>query len=294
MAVLLEESQLRAQRSFVAGDVWGHYNNYRANGLVGSGIVHAVLLAVILAGTAVGHQVVQHARQREVVTLLAPPPDSYILRTSKTIVGGGGGGGDRDPLPAPKGRLPKLAMVQIAPPQIVLRSMNPKLTAEPVVIVPPQIHLAENHMPNLGIPSTASLPGAPPSNGSGFDGGIGSGSGGGAGVGHGAGVGAGSGGGIGGGVFRVGGGISAPLPVLTPDPEYTDEARRLKTQGTCTLWLIVDAAGRPRDIRVMHGLGFGLDAKAMEAVQRWRFDPALKDGKPVSVQISIEVEFKLY
>ena len=96
------------------------------------------------------------------------------------------------------------------------------------------------------------------------------------------------------GVFKVGGGISAPQPVLTPDPEYTEEARRAKTQGTCTLFLIVDAAGQPRDIRVVHGLGFGLDAKAIEAVRQWRFDPSLKDGKPVSVQISIEVEFKLF
>jgi protein TonB len=285
---------LRAQTSYAAGEVWGQYNNYRANGLVGSGIVHVVLLGLVLAGAAFGHQVVQQAQHRETVTLIAPSPDSYILRTSKKVVEGGGGGGNHDPLPAPKGRLPKLAMVQITPPQIVLRNITPKLTAEPTVIVPPQVHLAENQMPNLGISSVAAMPSAPPSNGSGSGGGIGSGSGGGVGIGHGAGVGAGSGGGMGGGVFKVGGGISAPQAVLTPDPEYTDEARRAKTQGTCTLWLIVDAAGRPRNIRVVHGLGFGLDAKAMEAVQQWRFDPALKDGKPVTVQISIEVEFKLF
>ncbi len=285
---------MRAQTSFAAGQVWGQYNNYRANGLVGSGIIHVVLLSVIVAGATVGHQVVQQVRQREIITLIAPSPDSYILRTAKKVVGGGGGGGDHDPLPAPKGRLPKFAMVQITPPQIVLRNMKPKLTAEPTVIVPPQVHVAENQMPNLGVPSATAMPSAPPSNGSGSGGGIGSGSGGGVGVGHGPGVGAGSGGGIGGGVFKVGGGISAPQAIATPDPEYTDAARRAKTQGTCTLWLIVDAAGHPRDIRVVHGLGFGLDAKAMEAVQQWRFDPALKDGRPVAVQISIEVEFKLF
>jgi protein TonB len=286
-------SQLREQTSFAVGEVWGHYNNYRANGLVGSGIVHLILLALVLAGAAVGHQVVQQAKKREIVTLIAPSPDSYILPTSNKVVGGGGGGGDHDPLPAPKGRLPKFAMVQITAPQIVLRNAKPKLTAEPTVIVPPQARIAENHMPNLGV-SSAVLPTAPPSNGSGSGGGIGSGSGGGAGIGQGAGVGAGSGGGIGGGVFKVGGGISAPQPVSTPDPEYTEEARRTKTQGICTLWLIVDATGHPRDIRVLHGLGYGLDAKAMEAVQQWRFDPALKDGKPVTVQINIEVEFRLY
>jgi len=58
--------------------------------------------------------------------------------------------------------------------------------------------------------------------------------------------------------------------------------------------LIVDAAGRPRDIKVVRGLGLGLDAQALAAVQKWRFHPALKDGKPVDVEISVEVEFHLY
>ena len=294
MDLSLKRSHLRAPTPFVAGEVWGQYNNYRANGLVGSGIVHLVLLALILGGATLGHRIVQQDKQRETVTVIAPSPDAYIFRSSTNVVGGGGGGGDHDPLPAPKGRLPKFAMVQITPPQIVLRNMAPKLTAEPTVIVPPQVHLAENHMPNLGNPAAAALPGAPPSNGTGSGGGVGSGSGGGVGVGHGAGVGPGSGGGIGGGVFRVGGGITAPQAVSTPDPEYTEEARKAKAQGTCTLWLIVDAAGNPRDIRVVRGLGFGLDAKAMEAVKQWRFDPALKDGKPVNVQISVEVAFRLY
>jgi protein TonB len=161
-------------------------------------------------------------------------------------------------------------------------------------VVPPQVRLAENKMLNLGVPSAAPLPSAPPSNGTGSGGGIGSGSGGGVGVGHGPGVGAGSGGGIGGGVFKVGGGISAPQAISTPDPEYTQDARNAKTQGTCILWLIVDDQGRPRDIRVVHGLGMGLDAKAIEAVKQWRFEPAMKDGHPVNVQISVEVGFKLY
>jgi len=262
--------------------------------LFGSVVVHLGLLGLLLAGAAVETQVVQQAKQREVVTLVAPPPDSYTLRAAANVVGGGGGGGDRDPLPAPKGRVPKFEVLQIAPPQIVLRNAAPKLTVEPTVIVPPQVHLAENHMPILGTPSATAMPAAPPSNGTGSGGGIGSGSGGGVGVGHGAGVGAGSGGGIGGGVFKVGGGISAPQAISAPDPQYTEEARRTKTQGTCTLWLIVDASGNPRDIRVVRGLGSGLDAKAMEAVKQWRFDPALKDGKPVNVEISVEVEFRLY
>jgi protein TonB len=291
---MLMHSRSRTQQSFVPEQIWGQYNNYRSNGLVGSVIVHVVLLAVILGGATFEHHVVQQAKQREVVTLIAPSPDTYALPTAKKVVSGGGGGGDHDPLPAPKGRLPKFAMQQITPPQIVMRNEKPKLTAEPTVVVPPQVHMAENRMLNLGSPSSAPLPAAPPSNGTGSGGGIGSGSGGGVGVGHGPGVGPGSGGGIGGGVFKVGGGISAPQALSTPDPEYTEEARRAKTQGTCILWLIVDAEGRPRDIRIVRGLGFGLDAKAIEAVKQWRFEPALKDGKPVNVQISVEVGFRLF
>jgi protein TonB len=292
--LLLMQPRAQSQQSFVPEQIWGQYNNYRSNGLVGSAIIHVVLLGVILGGATFGNHIVQQAKQREVVTLIAPSPDTYALPAAKKVVSGGGGGGDRDPLPAPKGRLPKVAMQQITPPQIVMRNQKPKLTAEPTVVIPPQVHMAENRMLNLGSPSSAPLPAAPPSNGTGSGGGIGSGSGGGVGVGHGPGVGSGSGGGIGGGVFKVGGGISAPQAVSTPDPEYTEEARRSKTQGTCILWLIVDAEGRPRDLRIVRGLGFGLDAKAIEAVKQWRFEPALKDGKPVNVQISIEVGFRLY
>jgi periplasmic protein TonB len=294
MQEVRRSSQVREQRQFGPDAIWGHYNNYRSNGLVGSAVVHAVLLALLLGSAMFGHRVVEKIQQRETVTLIAPSPDSYALPVAKKVVGGGGGGGDRDPLPAPKGRLPKFAMQQITPPSIVLRNPHPKLTAEPTVVVPPQVRVAANNMPNLGIPSAAAMPSAPPSNGSGSGGGIGSGSGGGVGVGHGAGVGAGSGGGIGGGVFKVGGGISAPQPVSTPDPEYTEQARIAKTQGTCILWLIVDDQGRPRDIRVVRGLGMGLDAKAIEAVKQWKFQPAMKDGRPVNVQISVEVGFRLY
>lgn len=95
------------------------------------------------------------------------------------------------------------------------------------------------------------------------------------------------------GVFRVGGGVSAPRVSYSPDPEYSDEARRAKHQGTCVLSLIVAPDGLPRDIRVARSLGMGLDEKAIEAVSRWRFQPALKDGKPVAVAINIEVQFRL-
>ncbi len=273
--------------------IWGQYNNYRSNGVTISAIIHVVAIGLLLSGIFVSHQVVQRVEQQHVM-LIAPSPETYALPTSKKVVAGGGGGGDHDAIQAPKGRLPKLAETQITPPAIVLRNNHPKLTAEPTVVVPPQVKLAENHAPTLGVPTAPAMPSAPPSNGTGTGAGIGSGSGGGIGVGHGPGVGNGSGGGIGGGVYHVGGGISAPTAISAPDPEYTEEARRAKAQGTCVLWLIVDSSGHPRDIRVVRGLGYGLDAKALEAVQKWRFQPSQKDGKPVDVQISVEVAFHLY
>lgn len=274
--------------------IWGHYNNYRSNGLLGSVIVHAVLIALILGVSTMGPKVVPGIIPHESVTLIAPSPETYALPVSKKIASGGGGGGENEKLTAPKGRLPKAAMQQITPPEIIVRNEKPKLAADPTVVVPPQLHLADNRMPNLGNPAAVPLPSAPVSNGIGSGGGIGSGSGSGVGVGHGPGVGSGSGGGIGGDVFKVGGGISAPQAVSTPDPSYTEEARNAKAQGTCILWLIVDDTGHPRNIRVVRGLGYGLDAKAVEAVQQWRFQPAMKDGKPVKVQISVEVGFHLF
>lgn len=281
-------------RASAPDEIWGRYNNYRANGVAVSAIVHLAIIGLLLSGVLVSHQIVQR-ETKQTVTLIAPSPETYAMPVAKKVISGGGGGGDHDVIPAPKGNPPKPALRQIVPPAIVVHNEKPKLAVQPTVVAPPQVHLAENRIPSLGVPAAAPvMPAAPPSNGTGSGGGIGSGSGGGVGVGHGAGVGAGSGGGFGGGVFKVGGGISAPTAISAPDPDYTEEARRAKKQGICELWLIVDSSGHPRDIRVIRGLGFGLDAKAMEAVKQWRFQPALKDGRPVDVQISVQVEFHLY
>jgi len=273
-------------------DIWGFYD-YKKNGAAVSTAVHVVALAMIIGLTLLGRRMVEQiTKPKETVTLIAPD-DIPALQPSKTVSGGGGGGGDRDKLQASKGKLPKLSMEQIVPPMVVVRNDHPKLTAEPTVVIPPQVQLAMNNLPNLGDP-LSHLPSGPPSNGTGFGGGIGSGSGGGVGSGEGPGFGPGRGGGTGGGVFHVGGGVSAPRATYSPDPEYSEEARKAKYQGTCVLWLIVGPDGRPRDIRVTRTLGLGLDEKAVEAVRQWKFDPAMKDGKAVAVQISVEVSFRLY
>lgn len=271
-------------------DIWGFYN-YKKTSATLSTITHIVVITAILVITYyLGKRVVE--KPREVVTIIAPNLDTPVIKPAKTQVGGGGGGGDRDKFQAQKGNIPKPAMEQITPPAIVVRNDHPKLAVQPTVVIPPQVKLAMN-VPNLGNP-TAAMPSGPPSNGTGSGGGIGSGSGGGIGVGSGPGVGEGHGGGIGGGVFRVGGGVSAPKVIFQPDPEYSEEARKAKYQGVCVLSLIVGPDGKPRDIHVSRSLGLGLDEKAIEAVNQWKFEPAMKDGKPVAVQIAVEVSFHLY
>jgi len=272
-------------------DIWGFYD-YKKNGAFGSTLVHILVVALIIVGTLIARRMVKAIEAPTAVMTLIRPDDVPVLPPSKTKVGGGGGGGDRDKLQAVKGKLPKLAMEQITPPAVIVRNEHPKLAVEPTVVVPPTIKMASS-MPNIGDPMSH-VPSGPPSNGTGSGGGIGSGSGGGVGVGAGPGVGDGRGGGVGGGVFRVGGGVSAPKATFAPDPEYSEEARKAKYQGTCVLWLIVGPDGHPRDIRVSRTLGLGLDEKAIEAVKNWKFEPAMKDGKPVAVQINVEVDFRLY
>ena len=167
---------------------------------------------------------------------------------------------------------------------------NPKLPVDPSVLGPPQIQLPQ--LAAVGDPLSKIM--GPPSNGIGSNGGIGSGCCGGVGPGHGRGVGPGEEAGIGGGLYRVGGGVSAPRAIFQPDPEYSEEARKAKYQGTVTLIVIVGADGRPHEMRVSRSLGLGLDEKVLEAVRTWRFEPARKDGQPVSVQIAVEVTFRLY
>jgi len=251
-------------------------------------LAHALAVALIILSTrlVIGHR--QQARQpaMDIVTDISP----YILPPSASRSGGGGGGGDRDKLAAPKGALPRSSNQQLAPPMVVVRNQNPKLAVEPTVVVPPDIPLP--HAGPLGDPLSSVL--GPPSNGTGSGGGIGSGSGGGVGSGRGPGVGPGWGGGVGGGVYLVGGGVSAPRAIYAPDPEFSDEARKAKYQGTVVLTVVVGADGRAHNIVLQRSLGMGLDERAMDAIRQWRFDPARRDGIPVAVLVNIEVTFRLY
>jgi len=214
-----------------------------------------------------------------------------VAPRARDTMGGGGGGGDHDLVDVSKGKLPQLAQRQIIPPQII-RNDNPKLAVEPTIVMPTNIQLPNTRMPDLGLPTSSQVQIA--SNGAGSGAGMGSGHNGGLGSGDGGGYGPGTGGGTGDGIYHVGGGVSAPLVLSAVDPEYSDEARRAKFTGIVVVALVVDPSGMPQHVHVIRHLGMGLDEKAIEAVRLYRFKPAEYQGKPVPVEVNIEVNFQIY
>ena len=249
---------------------------------VSSLAAHAMLLAAVFVLGAF-HPVQSLVKQQftDLVFDLRP-----YLAENKRLSGGGGGGGARQRVEANKGKLPKPEPRQFTPPRV--GPVEAKLQMPPSIIAPPDVPNLQatnfgDPLSKLGIVS----------NGTGFGGGIGSGGDGGVGPGHGGGAGPGLDGGFGGGVYRIGGNVSAPKLLFRVEPEYSEEARKAKWQGTVVLSVIVDERGRPSHVNVMRSLGLGLDQRAIDAVSQWRFKPGMKDGKAVPVIATVEVNFRL-
>jgi TonB family protein len=95
-------------------------------------------------------------------------------------------------------------------------------------------------------------------------------------------------------VYKVGGSVHPPVLISAPDPEYTEAARQAKLSGNVIVGLVVDSSGEPQNVRVVRGLGNELDEKAVEAVQQYKFKPATKDGEPVSADLKVEVNFRIF
>jgi periplasmic protein TonB len=267
-------------------EIWGFYGGQGKRAGLTSFLVHVSVIALLfLLGT---NKAVQQVVKQQ-IDLIAPDIAPYKPTIKKDTMHGGGGGGDRSPTPVSKGKLPKLANRQFVPPTVKPPD-NPKLVMDPTLVIQPDANIPKVNMDQLGDPLAKS---GLASNGFGSGGGMGSGRGGGVGPGSGAGFGPGSGGNMGGGAYRIGGGVSPPSILYKVEPEYSEEARKAKFQGTVLLFVIVDEHGNPRDIKVIRPLGLGLDQKAVEAVEKWKFSPGKKDGKPVPVQAQIEVNFRL-
>lgn len=251
--------------------------------------IAVLLVAIFFVGRQVLKQVNKNLEATNIdVGIWAPKAPKAVEQN-----GGGGGGGNHSVVDPIKGHLPKIVKDPITPPQ-VKEFDKPKIAAPAAIMVQPNITLPNNpSLPTIGVTQSSNVRIA--SEGQGAAAGMGTGSDGGLGSGQGAGFGPGSGGGSGGGVYHVGGGISAPVPLNSVEAEFSDEARRAKYQGVVLIQMIVDAHGMPQNPRVVRPLGMGLDQKALEAVRKYRFKPAMKDGRtPVPVMITVEVNFRLY
>jgi protein TonB len=241
-------------------------------------VAHAAIILLIAVLIAKHVQITAPSHPAVTLTDVSVPPPPVAPKAEKI----GGGGGQHDLTPVTQGHLPKLAQTQIVPPKAP-PTIAPKLAVEPTVVVQPDLKMADNKLPNMG---------APTSNLKGFS--MGDGSGTGIGSGNGAGIGPGSGGNTGGGVYHVGGSVRAPVPIVTVDPEFSDEARKAKFSGNVLVYLIVDEQGNPTHVRVERGVGMGLDEKAVEAVRQYKFKPATQNGKPVKVEVDIDVNFQIF
>jgi protein TonB len=198
--------------------------------------------------------------------------------------GGGGGGGD--PLPASHGNLPRASLdPQLATPTVILPKEPPKLAVDQTVVVAPDIRLPQGGQ--IGDPTSEFSKVL--SNGPGREG-IGPGCCGGDGLSTGPGAGPGPSG-----IFPAGRqGVTVPQVIFNPEPSFSEEARKTKAQGIVLLLLVVGKDGHPYDVHVGQSLGMGLDEKAIEAVNRWRFRPATLNGQPVATRIAVQVDFHLY
>jgi len=197
---------------------------------------------------------------------------------------GGGGGGEHNPQPATKGRAPKFDWTQIAKPEAKVPE-HPMYPKTPTLLGNPALNVPNINAPNWGDPLAKVVN---DSTGQGRGTGIGNGTGGG--------LGPGEGWNTGGGVPNAGiGGYGSADCLYCPSPEFTDDAVKAKYQGIVLLTAIITADGRATDIQLEKGLGLGLDQKAIEAVRKWRFKPAIgPDGRPATVRQTIEVDFHLY
>ncbi len=279
--------------------------------LAASGGIHALLVVILIlltmgAGPTESEQ--RPSVPARLVFLVQPGPG-----------GGGGGGGLRQKPPAQRAMLKSArALRSPVPVERAVRKPKPDPPPPPRPLPPPPPVPAER--PAEPPPPVAKPDPIPPvvapvvsasadpkeqagvlsdtsantkSQGSGTGGGAGTGTGTGIGEGSGPGIGPGSGGGTGGGPYRPGSGITAPTIVHEVKPDYTEEARRRSLSGEVVLDIVVKSDGRVGSVRVVQGLGAGLDQRAVEAVRQWRFAPARRYGTPVDVMVEVAVEFRL-
>lgn len=258
-----------------------------------SSTLHASLLAVVIfiATFNLAPRAAALARNEQPSDLLR-----LIFLATPGPGGGGGGGGLRQSAPPPKAMregshkinspvpTPKPIVEQPKPPEPLKAEQLPAVVA-PIVSSP------SDGRNRIGVleQTTAETEVNGPGNG----GGAGTGTGTGLGQGSGSGIGPGSGGGIGGGPYRPGSGIAPPRLLREVKADYTEEARRRAISGEVVLEIVVRRDGTVGEVKILQGLGGGLNERAVQAVRQWRFAPAQRLGTPVDVIVEVAVEFKL-
>ncbi len=245
-------------------------------------LIHGIVIALLILMSSRSFQspgARGSAPLRDLKTRLIAP---YVSR-------GGGGGGNRSPLPASRGVLPRLAPRQFVPPSATPPVFKPVLLMEATLLAPVESRVPDTVLARFGDPFGRD---GPPSDGPGTGGGIGAGDQGGIGNHKGPGYGSRDGGGV---EFNgsIGGGVIAPVVLYKVDPEFSEEARKAKYQGTVVLAIEVGEDGGAHAFRIIQSLGLGLDEKAIEAVSKWKFKPAMRNGKPVRAPATIQVNFRL-
>ncbi len=93
--------------------------------------------------------------------------------------------------------------------------------------------------------------------------------------------------------MNVGGNVTKPVKIFSPQPQYTEEARRARIQGVVIVQAIIDCRGDVTDVTILKGLPLGLSEATVAAISQWRFHPATLNGMAVSVYYNLTVNFRL-
>jgi protein TonB len=240
-------------------------------------LLHVAAIGLLFWAVKTHTQLLAPMKTAMVDVLVTPPP----MAPAKDVMGGGGG--QRGATPVAQGHLPKFAETQITPPKAPPMEQPKIRMPDPTIEVQTDLKMANNTLPNIGMPNSPLIGNS-----------MGNGRGSGIGSGNGSGLGPGSGGNYGGGIHKIGGGVSSPVVIYQVEPEFSEEARKAKFMGVVLVNLIVDPQGRPQNVHVIRGVGMGLDGKAVDAVKQYRFKPAMEGGKPVAVELNVEVNFQIF
>jgi len=263
-SLLLKQNDLRGGRMFATPAVMSRSAQAVSTAL-------HVLFIVFLLMWSINPDVVP--KPSEIVRIFAP----------RRLAAPSGGSGMRQPEPPRKGTPPQKASRVFVTPLIQRTDNVPKLMLPAAIDAPPEMNPATV---SIGLPdgmgNLSAGPGGPFGIGRGNGGAPGNGSGD-----H-------RGDGDEDGVYAAGvHGVSLPVPLHTVEPEYSEAGRKARLSGSVLVVAEIDTGGRPRNVRILRGMGLGLDEKALDAVAQWLFKPGTKDGKPVPVRATFEINFRL-